>query len=165
MLRYYYGLLMIKISRQTQNYNSQKKKTGLNDLIKLYEINYIKLNRILPNILTRDSTDFSLPEGDECSTVKININKESRYTSKLIICQSDFSITTMKDMIMEVAIYHDLKMIEVRRFNGKHQFWSRNVFPNKNMLSKDEKYQWNKYLSEWLDFVKKEGLSNIDILR
>jgi uncharacterized protein YqiB (DUF1249 family) len=54
-------------------------------------------------------------------------------------------------------------MVEVRRFNGKHQFWSRNVFPNKNMLSKDEKYQWNKYLSEWLGFVTREGLSNIRI--
>ena len=31
------------------------------------------------------------------------------------------------------------------------------------MLSKDEKYQWNKYLSEWLSFVTKEGLSNIKI--
>ena len=69
----------------------------------------------------------------------------------------------MEDMIMEVAIYHDLKMVEVRCFNGKHQFWSRNIFPNKNMLSKDEKYQWNKYLSEWLSFVTREGLSNIKI--
>ena len=154
---------MIKISQQIQNYNSQKKKTRLDDLIKLYEINYLKLYKILPNILKMDRASFSLPEGKESSTVNINIYKESKYTSKLIVCQSNFSIRSMEDMIMDVAIYHDLKMVEVRRFNGKHQFWLRNVFPNKNMLSKDEKYQWNKYLSEWLSFVTKEGLSNIKI--
>lgn len=154
---------MIKISQQIQNYNSQKKKTRLDDLIKLYEINYLKLYKILPNILNMDSASFSLPEGEESSTININTYKESKYTSKLIVCQSNFSIRSMEDMIMDVAVYHDLKMVEVRRFNGKHQFWLRNVFPNKNMLSKDEKYQWNKYLSEWLSFVTKEGLSNIKI--
>ena len=155
---------MIKISQQTYNFNSQRKKTRLNDLIKLYEINYLKLNKILPNILRKNRASFSLPEGEKSSAVNINVLKESKYTSKLIVCQTNFSINNMEDMIMEVAIYHDLKMTEVRRFNGKHQFWARNVFPNKNMLSKDEKYQWNKYLSEWLSFAAREGLSNVKII-
>jgi hypothetical protein len=155
---------MIKISQQIYNSNSLRKKTRLNDLIKLYEINYLKFNKILPNILRKNSASFSLPEGEKSSAVNIKVLKESKYTSKLIVCQTNFSINNMEDMIMEVAIYHDLKMIEVRRFNGKHQFWARNVFPNKNMLSKDEKYQWNKYLSEWLSFVAREGLSNLKII-
>jgi uncharacterized protein YqiB (DUF1249 family) len=163
LLRYYCGQLMIKINQQAYNFNSQKKKTRLNDLIKLYEINYLKINKILPNILNNNNASFSLPEGEKSSVVNINVFNESKYTSKLIVCQSNFSISSMENMIMEVAIYHDLRMVEVRRFNGKHQFWSRNVFPNKNMLSKDEKYQWNKYLSEWLGFVTREGLSNIRI--
>ena len=154
---------MIKTNQQAYNFNSQKKKTRLNDLIKLYEINYLKLHKILPNILNKNNASFGLPEGESSSSVSINVLKESKYTSKLIVCQSNFSISSMEDMIMEVAIYNDLKMVEVRRFNGKHQFWSRNVFPNKNMLSKDEKYQWNKYLSEWLTFVTREGLSKIRI--
>ena len=113
--------------------------------------------------MNKNNASFGLPEGESSSSVSINVFKESKYTSKLIVCQSNFSISSMEDMIMEVAIYNDLKMVEVRRFNGKHQFWSRNVFPNKNMLSKDEKYQWNKYLSEWLTFVTREGLSKIRI--
>ena len=155
---------MIKINSRTLNFKSQKKKTRLNDLIRLYEINFLKLNKILPNILKENSASFSLPEGDKSSVVNINVSKESKYTSRLIVCQSNFSIRSIENMIMEVAVYHDLRMIEIRRFNGKHQFWARNVFPNKNMLSKDEKYQWNKYLSEWLGFVAKEGLSNIEII-
>ena len=95
---------MIKISQQIQNYNSQKKKTRLDDLIKLYEINYLKLYKILPNILKMDNASFSLPEGEESSKVNINIYKESKYTSKLIVCQGNFSIRSMEDMIMDVAI-------------------------------------------------------------
>ena len=34
-----------------------------------------------------------------------------------------------------------------------------NYFGNKNMFHKDEKYQWNKFFSEWLVFSKKEGLA------
>ena len=79
----------------------------------------------------------------------------------MLVSQNNFSIETIENLIMEIAIYHDLRMIEVIRFNGKHQFWSRNSFPNKNMLSKDEKFQWNKYLSEWLEFSKREGLATI----
>ena len=62
-------------------------------------------------------------------------------------------------MEISIAIYHDLKMAEVRKFNGKQLFWARNKYPNTNMFHKDEKYQWNKFLSEWLKFSKKEGLS------
>ena len=128
-----------------------------------YEVYHNGIRKRKVNILNKNNASFGLPEGERSSAVSINVFKESKYTSKLIVCQSNFSIRSMEDMIMEVAIYNDLKMVEVRRFNGKHQFWSRNVFPNKNMLSKDEKYQWNKYLSEWLSFVTREGLSNMRI--
>ena len=43
-------------------------------------------------------------------------------------------------------------MAEVRKFNDKKQFWLRNKYPNKNMLSKDEKFQWN-YLTN-LSIIK-----------
>ena len=50
-------------------------------------------------------------------------------------------------------------MAEVRKFNGKKQFWLRNKYPNKSMLSKDEKFQWNFFLEEFLTHTKKHGLS------
>ena len=32
-------------------------------------------------------------------------------------------------------------------------------YPNKNMFHKNEKIQVNEFLSEWLDFSEKQGLS------
>lgn len=151
---------MIK-NKQKINFAVKRGKTDLSDLLNLYELNYLKLQKLLPNISIDGETSFSLPEGKKNSKVIINILKESKFTSRMLVSQNNFSIETIENLIMEIAIYHDLRMIEVIRFNGKHQFWSRNSFPNKNMLSKDEKFQWNKYLSEWLEFSKREGLATI----
>ena len=151
---------MIK-NKQKINFAIKRSKTDLSDLLNLYELNYLKLQKLLPNISIDGETSFSLPEGKKNSKVIINILKESKFTSRMLVSQNNFSIETIENLIMEIAIYHDLRMIEVIRFNGKHQFWSRNSFPNKNMLSKDEKFQWNKYLSEWLEFSKREGLATI----
>ena len=67
--------------------------------------------------------------------------------------QSDFKTE------MEIAIYHDIKIAEVRSFNGKKIFWMKYKYPNKNMFHKNEKIQVNEFLSEWLDFSEKQGLS------
>ena len=54
-------------------------------------------------------------------------------------------------------------MAEVRKFNGKKQFWLRNRYPNRNMLTRDEKFQWNFFLEEFLTHTKNYGLSIIEI--
>ena len=60
----------------------------------------------------------------------------------------------MQNTRIEIFIYHDAKMAEVKKFNGKKQFWLRNKYPNKNMLSRDEKFQWNYFLEEFLTHTK-----------
>ena len=139
----------------------RKSKINLSKLIKLYENNYIKVVNLLPKKSIDSSMTFFLPEGTKNSNVLIKVIKSSKYTSALKIIQSNMSINRLPETRMEVAIYHDLKMAEVIHFNGKRVFWLRNKYPNINMFSKDEKFQWNKFLSEWLTFSKKEGLSNL----
>ena len=102
---------------------------------------------------------YLLPEADLNSRVTLELNKDSRYTSTLVINQSGFTAKEMIETEIVVAIYHDIRMAEVRKFNGKQLFWARNKYPNTNMFHKDEKYQWNKFFSEWLVFSKNEGLA------
>ena len=84
--------------------------------------------------------------------------KKSKHTSKLTLYKSNL-LRHMDDTKMEIYIYRDAKMAEVRKFNGKRQFWLRNKYPNKNMLTKDEKFQWNIFLSEFLSHSISHGLS------
>ena len=141
----------------------KKAKTQLKDILYLCEHNYFKVKSLLPQLEEVDRTTFLLPEGDINSRVTLSAYKESKHTSLLEINQFSFFNSRSIATKIEVVIYHDLKMAEVRKFNGKRQFWARNKYPNKNMFHKDEKFQWNKFLSEWLEFSKKEGLADIYI--
>ena len=139
----------------------KRSRKTLNDLIFLYEINYLKLIKLFPIQNLENYLNFIIPEGLNNSEIRISIDRNSQHTSKLILYKSS-NIRHITDMKMEIFVYHDAKLAEVKRFNGKSQFWLRNTYPNKNMLSKDEKFQWNIFLSEFLTYSKLHGLSIIE---
>jgi len=143
-------------------YQAQKRsRKSLSDLIRLYEINYFKLIKLLPIDKINEEFNFFIPEGVNNSEIRISINRISLHTSKLTLHKSNL-LRYMEDTIMEIFVYHDARMAEVRRFNGKRQFWLRNKYPNKNMLTKDEKFQWNIFLSEFLSHSEAHGLSVVE---
>jgi len=143
-------------------YSTQKKsKESLSDLIRLYEINYLKLMKLVPVHKINEEFNFLIPEGKNNLEIRFSINRKSRHTSKLILYKSNL-LRHIKDTEMEIFIYHDARMAEVRRFNGKRQFWLRNKYPNQNMLTKDEKFQWNIFLSEFLTHSQLYGLSTVE---
>ena len=107
---------------------------------------------------TENEIDYLIPEGQTNSDINISCKRLSGHTSIIEINKSK-SFSLLQDTEIEIYIYHDAKMAEVRKFNGKKQFWLRNKYPNKNMLSKDEKFQWNFFLEEFLTHTKKYGLS------
>ena len=72
------------------------------------------------------------------------------------------SLEILQNTEIEIYLYHDAKLAEVRKFNGKKQFWLRNRYPNRNMLSRDEKFQWNFFLEEFLNHTQNHGLGIIE---
>ena len=131
---------------------------GLNQLLRLYERNYLKLVHLFPIADHENSMVYLIPEGVLSKEIRISCKKLSSHTSVIKICKSK-SLSLLQNTEIEIYIYHDAKMAEVRKFNGKKQFWLRNKYPNKNMLSKDEKFQWNFFLEEFLTHTKTHGLS------
>ena len=134
---------------------------GSEALINIYEKNYIRLQKIFPILENKENYNFLLPEGRKYSKVQISLTKASRYTTFVHIKQSANSKFREIKTEIEIASYHDIKMAEVTSFNGKKIFWVKYKYPNKNMFSKNEKIQANLFLSEWLNFSKKEGLGDI----
>tara|TARA_Y100001970_G_scaffold196717_1_gene239266 strand:- start:333 stop:788 length:456 start_codon:yes stop_codon:yes gene_type:complete len=139
----------------------KRSRKSLSDLISLYEINYLKLIKLFPIHKLKKEFNFIIPEGVNNSEIRISIERSSRHTSKLTLYKSN-TIKHIKDTEMDIFIYHDARLAEVRRFNGKRQFWLRNKYPNKNMLTKDEKFQWNIFLSEFLTYTQLHGLGIIE---
>ncbi len=149
---------MIK-NRQSYFRNSNR---GLNQLLRLYERNYQKLVKFFPINRSLTEIDYLIPEGKKNSEIKIACKNISSHTSVITISKTK-SFSLLQDTNIEIYLYHDAKMAEVRKFNGKKQFWLRNRYPNKNMLTRDEKFQWNFFLEEFLTHTKNYGLSIIEI--
>ena len=127
-------------------------KRGLNQLLRLYERNYLKLVHLFPIADHKKNMGYLIPEGVLNKEIKISRKRLSSHTSVMEIYKSK-SLSLLQNTEIEIYIYHDAKMAEVRKFNGKRQFWLRNKYPNKNMLSKDEKFQWNLFLEEFQDLL------------
>ena len=136
----------------------KRSNRGLNQLLRLYERNYLKLIHFFPIGDHETSIVYLMPEGLLNKEIRISCKKLSSYTSVIEIYKSK-SLSLLQNTEIEIYIYHDAKMAEVRKFNDKRQFWLRNKYPNKNMLSKDEKFQWNFFLEEFLTHTKTHGLS------
>ena len=136
----------------------KRSNRGLNQLLRLYERNYLKLIHFFPIGDHESSIVYLMPEGLLNKEIRISCKKLSSHTSVIEIYKSK-SLSLLQNTEIEIYIYHDAKMAEVRKFNGKKQFWLRNKYPNKNMLSKDEKFQWNYFLEEFLTHTKTHGLS------
>ena len=149
---------MIK-NRQSYFRNSNR---VLNQLLRLYERNYQKLVKFFPINRSLTEIDYLIPEGKKNSEIKIACKNISSHTSVITISKTK-SFSLLQDTNIEIYLYHDAKLAEVRKFNGKKQFWLRNRYPNKNMLTRDEKYQWNFFLEEFLTHTKNYGLSIIEI--
>jgi uncharacterized protein YqiB (DUF1249 family) len=136
----------------------KRSNRGLNQLLRLYERNYLKLIHFFPIGDHESSIVYLMPEGLLNKEIRISCKKLSSHTSVIEIYKSK-SLPLLENTEIEIYIYHDARMAEVRKFNGKKQFWLRNKYPNKNMLSKDEKFQWNFFLEEFLTHTKTHGLS------
>ena len=136
----------------------KRSNRGLNQLLRLYERNYLKLIHFFPIEDHESSIVYLMPEGLLNKEIRISCKKLSSHTSVIEIYKSK-SLSLLENTEIEIYIYHDARMAEVRKFNGKKQFWLRNKYPNKNMLSKDEKFQWNFFLEEFLTHTKTHGLS------
>ena len=139
-------------------YQYKRSNRGLNQLLRLYERNYLKLIHFFPIGDHESSIVYLMPEGLLNKEIRISCKKLSSHTSVIEIYKSK-SLSLLENTQIEIYIYHDARMAEVRKFNGKKQFWLRNKYPNKNMLSKDEKFQWNFFLEEFLTHTKTHGLS------
>ena len=139
-------------------YQYKRSNRGLNQLLRLYERNYLKLIHFFPIGDHESSIVYLMPEGLLNKEIRISCRKLSSHTSVIEIYKSK-SLSLLENTEIEIYIYHDARMAEVRKFNGKKQFWLRNKYPNKNMLSKDEKFQWNFFLEEFLTHTKTHGLS------
>ncbi|CCQ09922.1 Putative cytoplasmic protein [Pseudoalteromonas luteoviolacea B = ATCC 29581] len=124
--------------------------------ITLCERNYMRLLRLLPEERKGESSTILLGGGDYL----ITISEVSKYTTDIDITQITSMIPSIPLWRMCVRLYHDAKVAEVVYPNYHQRVKPSYGYPNPDMHQKDEKYQVNAFLGDWLTLCVENGRSN-----
>ena len=135
-------------------------KVDLKNYMADCEANYYRLKKLLPGFDDADSVQFALPGSDDV-LLSIEVIERTPYTSLVAIRQH--GVTALAPWIpassLKVRLYHDARLAEVVNFAGARSPRPRYHYPNEEMLQPDEKAQWNRFLSEWLELAIQRGLA------
>lgn len=138
-------------------------QVDLSALMAVCETNYWRLRKLLlpvfPELKSGAEFCFAIPAIDASAErqLLLRVLERCAYTTTLDFIEvsdnkhlpkgSDWGLSPQ----LTVRIYHDAKTSEVIAFQGQRHFQGRYEYPNPLMRQRDEKFQLNNLLADWLN--------------
>mgnify|MGYP001231210760 FL=1 len=126
-----------------------------NHHIVICSANYLRLKKILKNF-SKTKIELNKKEKKSRFKAKFLLKKLSKHTTDSILEFSNLDSSFLNVFNIEINIYHDVELAEVKSLNGfypnKFPFQSENI-----PKSEDEKSQQNRFLTEVLDTILTGG--------
>jgi len=121
-------------------------------LMDMYEDNFIKLRKLIPDIHLIESSSVSKSAGH--LNLYMKIVERSKYTTTLMLsyCFSDDGTSRMEPNL-KIRIYHDAGLAEVMSGKLHH---GRLVLDNLPSDALRQKWQLNRFLSKWLKYCLRQ---------
>jgi hypothetical protein len=123
-------------------------KRKLHRLINLYEYNYRRLNALVPAL--HDAEGVLMLRDDNHMHFSLHIIEQCKYTTMLTLKHYFDSDEHVVDMELNIRISHDAAVAEVVFCQHHGRLEPTYEYPNEKMYHKDEKYQHNRLLADWL---------------
>lgn len=131
----------------------------LSRLIGECEANFLRLKKLTSSMKT-DELRFLVERGETAFEHKLTMLERAKYTTTwlLELVGGAYSpwLTLPK---ITLRAYHDAQLVEVIAWEGHKRFQPRYEQPNPHSFARDEKYQNNRFLGEWLQDCLNRGLS------
>lgn len=125
-------------------------------LMTLYESNYVRLGWLVPDLRRVGAATVSRAAAD-CD-LHLTPVELSRYTSVFrLTYEFAHEGSVVRDPDLEVCVYHDARLAEVRGFRGfeRHPELSRLQAGIKREL--DQRWMRNMMLNKWLEYCAERG--------
>lgn len=119
----------------------------LNALMGVYTRSYHLLQKLF-DLDQQVGTEYCV-ELNQDHRYYLRIVEQTRYTSLLDMGQGQDIVDFLRPQL-QIRLYHDAQLAEVCRSQQISRFAPRYDYPNRRMLQRDEKYQVNRFLSDWL---------------
>lgn len=120
----------------------------------LGDLNYARLNRLMPGRDGRDHWSIQLPQDWR---VSIQVEERAPFTTCVLISRHPGHCPWTRSPSMKVRLYHDARMAEVVAWERHRVAKGRYDYPNDSMYHRDEKVQLNRFLGEWLNLCLAQG--------
>ena len=115
----------------------------------------MRLCKLMMDLGSGEFREISVLVNSVGEAIRFAISEDCRYTTTVTIAQRMPS--GIRDLMLVVRAYHDVKCAEVISFQGQRKFTARYEYPNSKMRSPDEKVQINRFLGELLTLCLKKG--------
>lgn len=113
----------------------------------LCERNYANVVRLLPDPLAVGTKKhFTISQ----AAYQLEIKDTAKYTTDICISQTGDLPANLLSPPLYVRIYHDARVAEVIQPDFHARIKPAYGYPNPQMHQKDEKYQINAFLNDWL---------------
>ena len=125
-------------------------------LMALYESNYLRLLRLIPELPRLDGYYRSTVAGD-CA-LHVEILERSRYTVTLSLSYFFYEgEVRIADPDMKVRLYLDGQLAEAMRFSGDHRHAAVRRLSRAHRHELDSRWRRNIVLNKWLDYLMHQG--------
>ncbi|MCG7549417.1 DUF1249 domain-containing protein [Pseudoalteromonas sp. Of7M-16] len=121
--------------------------------ITLCERNYLRALKVLPEEEVGARRQIKIGTMD----FFILIESVEKYTTDIKITQQHSLSSHLGQFELAVRLYHDAKVAEVIQHNYHQRVKPSYGYPNPSMHHKDEKYQLNAFLGDWLSACVESG--------
>ncbi|MGH1372392.1 MAG: DUF1249 domain-containing protein [Cellvibrionaceae bacterium] len=121
------------------------------------EANYARLLKLMPAFEESEQWHYDVQAGAKVWQIHFQITERARYTTMLDVVQNNGLNDWGSSPKLQVRLYHDAKMAEVVAWKEHRQIKPKYDYPNKNLYQKDEKAQFNRFLSDWLSYSLAHG--------
>jgi uncharacterized protein YqiB (DUF1249 family) len=125
-------------------------------LMTLYESNFVRLKWIVTDLSSLAGHVVSRV-GSDCD-LHLTVTEKCRYTSVLrLTYEFAQDQETVQDPNLEVCVYHDARLAEVRNFTGfvRHSHMAKLQLQLKREL--DQRWSQNMMLNKWLEYCAERG--------
>ena len=141
---------------------TRRQRLNLSQLHAECGLNYVRLLRLIPNpveVGTSIRVDFA--DGPS-SGMLLTVVEVTKYTYLLTIVADGSRPRWLSEIEVKVRVYNDARMAEVIEWCSDRTIpWL--LCESSGMQARDEKWQWNMFLSELLAHGLSRGMSKIEV--
>ncbi|WP_258806470.1 DUF1249 domain-containing protein [Pseudidiomarina sp. CB1] len=142
----------------TRDVKRQRYQFDLAALQRLAAVNYAALTKLVAQL--KQGREQLIKVGTHLH-FRVKVLQRAPYTTDIRIQQHALQkrLPGLVETELEVRLYHDAQLAEVMRSQNVSRLQPSYEQPNPAMHHSNEKFQVNRFLQEWLELIRKQGLA------